>query len=95
MKKLPKIYRSKELTPKDHNQKSYILENKKIGKSIEEELDSLFNSFSNLYNKKVKIVTKNKTYDTYLVSRTKNYVMTTNKEIISIKDIIELKRSSA
>ena len=92
MKKLPKIYRSEEWSPKDNNQKYCSVDNQKKSHNIGDDLDSIFNSFSNLYREKLEIVTKDKTYHTYLVSRTKNYVMTMDKEIIPIKEIIEIKR---
>ncbi len=90
MKKLPRIYRSDELSPKDHNQKYCSFYNQIKEKNITKELDSIFDSFSSLYQKKVELKTTKKIYHTFLISRTKNYVMTMEKEIIPIKDIIEI-----
>ena len=91
MKKLPKIYRSELLNPKDNNQKYYYFDNKSRTNNVEEVLNSIFSSYSSLFHKKVEIMTNKKTYHTFLVSRTNHYVMTMEKEIIPIKDIIEIK----
>ena len=74
-----------------NNKESCLLTNIENNNDIENELNKVFNSFNNIYNTKVKIITKDRNIDTYLISRTKNNIMTINKEIIPIKEIIDLK----
>ena len=85
----PKLFKNSNII--GNNKEYCLLTNIENNNDIENELNKVFNSFNNIYNTKVKIITKDRNIDTYLISRTKNNIMTINKEIIPIKEIIDLK----
>ena len=88
----PKLFKNENIRTTNTNKESCLLQNITDNTNdIDKELDIIFNSFNSIYNTRVIIVTKDKTYDTYLLSRTKNNIMTIKNEIIPIKDIINLK----
>ena len=90
----PRLFKNTNINV-NNNKKACLLKNISNdninNSSIDEELNRVFNSFRNIYSTKVEIETKDKTIETYLVSRTKNNIMTINREIIPIKDIVSLK----
>ena len=94
MKKLPEIYKN-EITKKINNNKEYCylknetLKDKEL--NITEKLNSIFHGIGYPYNKTVEITTKDKTYQTSLLTRTKSSVITISDETIPIKDIINLR----
>ncbi len=93
MSKLPKLYKNQESNPIDHNCKIYyIKEEENNTESIEEVLQNIFNGYSHPYTQKVLIKTQNKSYETYLVSKTKQNLLTLDNEIIPLKDIIFMKK---
>ena len=57
---------------------------------VEEVLNSIFNSFNSIYNTKVEIVLNDRVIYTKIISRTRNNIMTINREIIPIKDIVSI-----
>ena len=89
MKKLPKIYQNK-IDKNIHNNKEmdYV---KKSNKNIKERLNIIFNGEVYSYNKEVIIETNNKVYDTYIITRTKNNIVTLEDKIININDIKDIK----
>ena len=89
MKKLPKIYQNK-IDKNIHNNKEidYV---KESNKNIKEVLNIIFNGEGYSYNKEVIIETNNKVYDTYIITRTKNNIVTLEDEIININDIKDVK----
>ncbi len=89
MKKLPKIYQNK-IDKNIHNNKEmdYV---KKSNKNIKEILNIIFNGEGYSYNKEVIIETNNKVYDTYIITRTKNNIVTLEDKIININDIKDIK----
>ena len=93
MKKLPTIYKN-EITRNISNNKEYCyLKNessKEKDPEIEEKLNNIFHGIGYPYNKIVEIITKDKIYQTSLLTRTKSSVITINDENIPIKDIIKL-----
>lgn len=93
MKKLPQIYKNK-INKKINNNKEYCYLKNNTSEDIEyiitEKLNSIFHGVGYPYNKTVEIITKDKTYQTSLLTRTKNSVITINDETIPIKDIITL-----
>lgn len=88
MKKLPKIYQNK-IDKNIHNNKEidYV---KESNKNIKEVLNIIFNGEGYSYNKEVIIETNNKVYDTYIITRTKNNIVTLEDEIININDIKDI-----
>ena len=94
MKKLPTIYKN-EITRNISNNKEYCyLKNetfKEKDPEIEEKLNSIFHGVGYPYNKIVEIITKDKIYQTSLLTRTKNSIITINDETIPIREIIKLR----
>jgi len=93
MKKLPKIYKN-EINKIINNNKEYCyLKNESNSDntiSIEEKLDMIFHGMGYPYNKKVEIITKDRNYQTSLITRTRNNIITLDNKTIPIKDIISL-----
>ena len=94
MKKLPKLYKNESSNMKDNNRKSFSIKEDTIvdNYSSMDVLNSIFNGLGHPYNQKVFLKTKNKTYETYLVSKTKQNVLTLENEQIPIQDILFLKK---
>lgn len=99
MKKLPKIYQA-ESTKKISNNKKHcyiknitdITENKITENySVAEKLEQIFSGLGYSYNIPLIITTKNKKYNTSLIAKTKNNVITLENEIIPISDIVDIK----
>ena len=87
----PKLFKNENVKV-NNNREACLLKNiNNNDQAFEKVLDSIFNSFSSMYNTKVIIETKDKTYKTYLVSRTNNNIMTINREIIPIKEIVNIR----
>ena len=87
----PKLFKNENVKV-NNNREACLLKNiNNNDQNFEKVLDSIFNSFSNMYNTEVIVETKNKTYKTYLVSRTNNNIMTINREIIPIKEIVNIR----
>lgn len=86
----PNLFKNENINV-DNNLEYTTLKNiEEENNDIDSKLDSIFNSFKTIYNQKVRVTTKEKIFDTYLISRTRNNIMTLKKEIIPIKDIIDL-----
>ena len=97
MKKLPKIYHSENINYKDNNTDYCIFKNySEISdeQTIKEKLNKMFRSLGSNYHLPVIIKTKNQLYDTVLISRTRDNIITIDNEIIPIKDIIILKEKN-
>ena len=99
MKKLPKIYQN-EITKSIKNNKTvFRFKNEETNSSLEEDktitdtIEEIFNGIGYSYNIPVTIMTKEKTYKTTLVSKTKNNIVTIDNEVIPIKEIITLEKS--
>lgn len=90
MKKLPKLYKNEESNFKSHNKEVYHIK-EEIIQDKSETLFQIFHGLSNPYTIKVKIKTKEKEYETYLVAKTKNFITTIENDTILINDIIDLK----
>ena len=96
MKKLPKLYKNETNHFINHNCKTYHIKEERIEEEnisfSQEILDQIFNGLGHPYNQKVLIKTKNKTYETYLVSKTKQNILTLDNEIIPIEDILYIQK---
>lgn len=96
MKKLPKLYRNNISKPIKNNKEICYLnrevkEEKRTVETVEEVLSKVFNGMGYSYNIPVIITTKNKTYYTSIVTKTKQAILTLENEIIPLKDITEIK----
>ena len=58
------------------------------------EIYNIFNGIGHSYNIPVIIKTKNKEYDTYLVDKTRDIVITIENEHIKIDDIISIEKKN-
>ena len=92
MKKLPELYKNEKMNLVDHNCKAYTIKEEVVEEKEEDLLDTIFNGIGHPYNQKVFIKTNKKTYETYLVSRTKQNVLTLENEVIPIQDILFIKK---
>ncbi len=100
MKKLPKIYQNEINKSIKNNKTVYRFKNEdsahrtiqETNNTITETLAEIFNGIGYSYNIPVNIKTKDKTYETTLVAKTSNNVVTIDNEIIPIKDIISLQK---
>lgn len=94
MKKLPKIYQNSINKTIKNNKTVCYLKNEDIrysSNNLEDTLNTIFNGMGYAYNIPVTITTKYKTYNTSLISKTKNNIVTLDNDIIPIIDIIDLK----
>lgn len=93
MKKLPSIYKN-EINKKIKNNRevTYIKEEKQ---NINEIIDSIFNGLGYSYNIPLIITTKNKVYETSLISRSKTNINTLDNDSIPINEIINIERKSS
>ncbi len=98
MKKLPKVYQN-EISKKITNNKTvcYLKEEKEGLRNSEssnttvlDQLNTIFNGIGYSYNIPVIIKTSSKVYETSLVAKTKNNIVTLDNEIIPISDILEI-----
>ena len=92
MKKLPKLYKKDDNHYMDHNIKEYRIKEEVFDSNNTVILDEIFNGLGHSYNQKVFIKTKKKDYETYLVSRTKQNLLTLDNEIIPMEDILFIKK---
>lgn len=94
MNKLPKIYKN-EIRKKINNNKEMCYVEEKKGliqdkKQIEDTLKNVFAGLGKPYNTKVIIKTKDNEYDTSLISKNKEEVITLENKIIKINEIEEI-----
>lgn len=102
IKKLPKIYQNNINKKINNNKTTYHLKynnidiepNNMINYSVDEVIDSIFNSTGYAFNKKVIIKTNDKTYNTSLIAKRNNYILTLDNDRIKIDDIISIKRKN-
>lgn len=94
MKKLPKLYKNNFSKPMKNNKEICYLNREEPledKKTVEESLSELFSGMGYSYNIPVSIMTKNKTYNTSIVTRTKQAVLTLENDLIPLKDILDIK----
>lgn len=93
MKKLPSIYKN-EINKKIKNNRevTYIKEEKQ---NINEIIDSIFNGVGYSYNIPLIITTRDKIYETSLISRNKTKINTLDNHSIPISEIITIERKSS
>lgn len=93
MKKLPSIYKN-EINKKIKNNRevTYIKEEQQ---NINEIIDSIFNGLGYSYNIPLIITTKNKVYETSLISKSKTNINTLDNDSIPINEIISIERKSS
>ena len=95
LKKLPKIYQN-DINKKISNNKvmCYVEEVEDINinkEKVEDTLSHVFAGLGHVYNTRVIIETKDKTYDTSLISKNKKELITIDNDVIKIDDIKKIK----
>lgn len=94
MKKLPKIYQN-EITKKINNNKTVCyLKEEPLDPytgipTILEKIEQVFSGYGYSYNIPVTIKTTSKTYNTSLIAKTGNNIITLDNDIIPISEIID------
>ena len=96
-KKLPKIFK-KDVTKEHINNKKVYYENKnqdintyqQDNTSVDEKIKKLFKSSRYIFNIGVIIKTKKKDYDTKIIGKVKNSLITTDNEVIPIIEIEDI-----
>ena len=91
MKNKPTIYKQNNSYYKTNNKEYCYVVNTE---DTEDSLNRIAESLGPLQQKKVHIKTKEKDYVTYIYRREQDRIITTNYEVIPIKDIILIKRIS-
>ena len=87
--KLPNIYKGK--VNEDNNLRmAYASKEENI--DVKDIINKLFKQ-NKLYKQDVYIETKDKTYNTKIIGRTNEHIITINNEVIKIDEIIKIKTS--
>ena len=92
-----KVYQNK-ITKKINNNKTvcYLKEEKELFNPIEiptikDKIEKVFSGYGYAYNIPVTIKTSSQTYETSLIAKTSNNIITLDNNIIPISDIIDFK----
>lgn len=87
--KLPNIYKGNVTASANNNLKvAYADKEEKIdARSL---INKIFKQ-NKLYKQDVEIETKDKTYNTKIIGKTNEHIITINNEIIKIEDIVKIK----
>ena len=85
--KLPKLYKNENITQTHNKTYCYI---KNTNEKLDDKLNKIFNGLGHSYNIPVIIKTKDKEYNTSLISRTNNRLITIDNDVIKIDDILYL-----
>lgn len=89
MKNLPSIY--KGTVTKDNNLR-VAHASKEETYDVKDVINRIFKQ-NKLYEQDVEIVTKDKTYNTKVIGKTNEHIITINNEVIKIDDITKIKTS--
>ncbi len=97
MKKLPKIYHEGLNKAIPNNREVYYLKNQESketeerkSESVDEVLKKVFNGIGYSFNIPLKIITNNKTYETSLIGKTGNYLITFDNDTIPLSEVKEI-----
>ena len=71
-----------------NNNKNYCV----LDNIYKNDINEFFEDISSIYKNKYLIETNNKEYNTHLIGKTDNYLITFNDEKIYIEDIISIKK---
>ena len=92
---LPNVFQNNNIKYEDNSQDLYYSKNNNIRKQtqkvdINTQIKNIFSSTSYVYKINVIITTTSKTFETTIIGKSNNYLITINNELISIKDIIDI-----
>lgn len=95
---LPKVFQNNNINYQDNSQNLFYSENKSNNLQnnrsiidINTKIKNIFSSTSYVYKIRVIITTNKNTFETTIIGKSNNYLITINNELISIKDIIDIK----
>ena len=96
MKKLPELYTNKFNKQIDNSLEYIKINNKDKLESLSindlnKKIDNIFKSKKYIYKIKVEITEKNKIYETYIIGKVKNNLITLDNKLININDIENIK----
>ncbi len=90
MNNLPKIYQGKNTYRKNNKEMCVVEEVDEVNNNVEETLRSIHTGLGP-YNTRVLIKTEDRVYDTKIISKGNNEVLTESNNLIPIKNIIDIK----
>lgn len=94
---LPNVFQNNNINYEDNSQDLFYsknnIERKKITSKIDinTQIKNIFSSTSYVYKINVIITTNKDTFETTIIGKSNNYLITMNNELINIKDIIDIK----
>ena len=88
MNRLSELYKNQNIYI-NNNKKYCYLDNIEDINNTKTNINDFLNDYNN-YKNKVHIITNNKTYYTYIISKTKDSIYTLEDEKIPLKDIIDI-----
>ncbi len=91
MNQKPSIFLDKIETNKKHNKTTCYVKNKK---TIEDEINTIYQGNEPMYYKKVLIQTDTKTFETRIYEKREQEIITIDHIVIPISNIISIKRIS-
>ena len=86
----PRLFKNENVNVNNNLEYTTLKNIEEKDNEVEDVLNSIFNSFNSIYNTKVEIVLNDRVIYTKIISRTRNNIMTINREIIPIKDIVSI-----
>lgn len=98
---LPNVFQNNNIKYEDNSQDLFYSKNNTNTNTntrkqptkvdINTQIKNIFSSTSYVYKINVIITTTSKTFETTIIGKSNNYLITINNELISIKDIIDIK----
>ena len=94
---LPNVFQNNNINYEDNSQDLFYSKNIKERKiptnkiDINTQIKNIFSSTSYVYKINVIITTNKDTFETTIIGKSNNYLITMNNELINIKDIIDIK----
>ena len=95
-KNLPRVY-ANPINKELHNNKDIYISSKenktpKDSPNVLKEVNEIFSNPHHVYKSRVRITTKDQTYETTVVGKSGSYLLTLNGEKININDILDITR---
>ena len=98
-KKLPEVFHNSINKKLSNNNDIFyskddtnMVEEKKDRKNIRKKINDIFSSSDYVYKANVKITTSDNSFETKIIGKNKNYLITLDNKIIPIEDIIDIEK---
>ena len=98
-KKLPEVFHNSINKKLSNNNDIFyskddtnMVEEKKDRKNIRKMINDIFSSSDYVYKANVKITTSDNSFETKIIGKNKNYLITLDNKIIPIEDIIDIEK---